>query len=100
MTNIRFSAAEIRQQSARVTEMADDLRSVKQAWLAGTGDAASALGLGDLVTAFDSMRQAWAEQYDVYIDLVSELGHHLGATADTYDRAEASNAEHVRSVGR
>jgi len=100
MSNIGFSATGIQEQSARVTGMADDLRSVKQAWLAATDDPGPALGLGELVTAFDGMRQAWSEQYDVYIDVVSQLGLGLAATADTYRSAETTNADRARSVGR
>lgn len=99
MTRIVFSAAGIRQESARVTGMADDLRLVKQAWLAATDDPVPALGLGELVTAFDAMRQAWSEQYDVYIDVVSQLGQGLAASAATYHSAETANAALARSVG-
>jgi uncharacterized protein YukE len=100
MTHIGFSAAGIQEQSSRVTGLADDLRSVKQAWLAATDDPASALGFGELVTAFDAMRQAWSEQYDVYIDVVSQLGQGLAATAATYHSAETANASRALSIGR
>jgi uncharacterized protein YukE len=100
MAHIGFSASGIKEQSSQVTGMADDLRSVKQAWLAATDDPVSALGLGELVTAFDAMRQAWSEQYDVYIGVVSQLGQGLAATAATYHGAETANADRARSVGR
>ena len=99
MAHIGFSAAGIQEQSSRVTGMADDLRSVKQAWLAATDDPASALGFGELVTAFNAMRQAWSEQYDVYIDVVSQLGQGLAASAAGYHSAETANATRARSVG-
>jgi hypothetical protein len=100
MTNVGFSVPGILEQSAKATGLADELSSVRQKWLAATADPVSALGLIELVNAFGSMRQAWSEQYDLFIGVVSELSQSLTATASTYDRAELSNAEHVVLAGR
>jgi uncharacterized protein YukE len=99
MIQIGFDVTGLKAESARADALAADLRSVQQAWTTATDSPTQALGLGDLVTAFSAMRAAWKEQFTVYIDVASDLGDHLAATAANYGRAEAANTDDARSVG-
>jgi hypothetical protein len=100
MAQIAFDVAGIRHQSTEAHALAGILSSLRQEWMATTADAASALGLNELAAAFDSMRQAWAGQFEVCADAVSAIGDRLALTAAGYGNAETSNTDNVRSVGR
>jgi hypothetical protein len=95
-----FDAAGIRDQSARVRSLADDLRAVRQTWESATASPAPALGLSELISAFGSMRQAWVAQFGVYVDAVSALSDRLDAAAADYAGAETVSTNSARSVGR
>jgi hypothetical protein len=78
MAELGFDVTGIRGQAAKAAALGDDLRAVQSTWETGTGSAAQALGLDVLVSAFGAMREAWVEQFTVYIDVVSKLTGHLG----------------------
>jgi hypothetical protein len=100
MSQIGFDVAGIRHQATQARGLASHLSSLRQVWLSATADAASALGLNELITGFDSMRQAWAGQLDVCADVVSAFGDRLARTAAGYDSAETANTDNARSAGR
>ena len=100
MAQLKFDVAGIRQQSNQARTLADNLRSLRQEWMAATADAPSALGMSELVTAFESMRQAWTGQFAVCVDVVSALADRLALAATSYGNAEKANTDNVRSVGR
>ena len=98
MAELGFDATGIRGQAAKAAALGDDLQAVQSSWETATGSAAQALGLDVLVTAFDAMRQAWTEQFTVYLDVVSKLSGHLGSAASNYDRAETANTGNAEAV--
>jgi hypothetical protein len=100
MAQLKFDVAGIQQESSQARALAGSLRSLRQEWMAATADAPSALGMSELVTAFESMRQAWAGQFEVCADVVSALGDRLAVAAASYSNAEKANTDQVRSVGR
>ena len=100
MAELGFDVTGIRGQAAKAAALGDDLRAVQSTWEAGTGSAAQALGLDVLVSAFGAMREAWVEQFAVYIDVVSKLSGHLGTAATNYSRAETANTDNAEAVMR
>ena len=100
MAELGFDVTGIRGQAAKAAALTDDLRAVQNAWDTATGSAAQALGLGVLVSAFSAMREAWTEQFTVYIDVVSKLSGHLGTTAANYNKAETANTDNAQAVTR
>jgi hypothetical protein len=100
MAELGFDVTGIRGQAAKAAALGDDLRAVQSAWDTATGSAAQALGLGVLVTAFGALREAWTEQFTVYIDVVSKLSGHLGTAAANYDQAETANTGNAEAVMR
>jgi uncharacterized protein YukE len=99
MAQIKFDVAGMQHQSAQARGLASQLSSLRQEWTAATAHAASALGISELTTAFDSMRQAWAGQFEVCVDVVSALGDRLALAAADYNGAEVVNTDNARSVG-
>jgi hypothetical protein len=98
MAELGFDVTGIRGQAAKAAALGDDLRAVQSTWETGTGSAAQALGLDVLVSAFGAMREAWVEQFTVYIDVVSKLSGHLGTAATNYSRAETANTDNAEAV--
>jgi hypothetical protein len=98
MAELGFDVTGIRGQAAEAAALGDDLRAVQSTWETATGSAAQALGLDVLVSAFGAMREAWTEQFTVYIDVVSKLSGHLGTAATNYSRAETANTDNAEAV--
>jgi hypothetical protein len=98
MSQIEFDVTGIQHQSTQARGLEGQLRSLRQRWLAATADAAPALGMNELVTAFGAMREAWAGQFEVCADVVSALGTCLAGTAAGYGGAETVNVDNARSV--
>jgi hypothetical protein len=98
LDQLGFDVAGIARQSAAARNLATDLRSVQRTWLGGLQSAALALGLTELVTAFGDLRQAWDAQFDVYVDVVSELSGRLETTAASYNEAENATIANARAV--
>lgn len=99
MDQFSVDAAGIVRQSTAARNLAADLRSVHGTWAKATQSPGTALGLGELISAFTAMRQAWDAQFDVYTDVVSTLGDNLHTTAANYDAAERANTASARAVG-
>jgi hypothetical protein len=100
MAELRFDVTGIQGQAAKAAALSDDLRAIQSSWEKATGSAGQALGLEVLDAAFGAMREAWTEQFAVYIDVVSKLSGQLGTAATNYSRAETANTDNAEAVRR
>jgi len=79
--------------------VADELLSIQKTWLAATAGAASALGIAQLVTAFDEVRTARSGEFDGYVGVVSKLSDGLKSAAISYSKADSAAATAYRKAG-
>lgn len=99
MDQLSFDAAGIDRQATAARNLAADLRSIHGTWAKATQSSGTALGLGELISAFTTMRQAWDAEFDVYIDVVSTLSDNLHTSAANYIAAEKANTASAHGVG-
>jgi hypothetical protein len=79
--------------------MANELSSIEKTWLNATDGAASALGIAQLVTAFNALRTADAGTLNAYVSAVSQLYDGLLTAAITYDDGDKNAAAAYQKIG-
>jgi hypothetical protein len=97
---VEFSPAGIQEKATNTGQLADELRSIRQEWMGATAGSAAVLGMNGLISAFESMREAWVGEFNLYVDVVSGLDLRLGSSAGSYDITETANTAAVQPAGR
>jgi hypothetical protein len=100
VTDIKFSVPGIESQSASASALVNDLNAIRGEWTAGTADAAPALGMTELINAFESLREAWLTEFGLYTDVVTNLAKSLDGSAKSYEAAEKVNTRAAQAAAR
>lgn len=91
MTELMFTPSGIQGHASNVCELADQLRSLRRTWLATAEAPGDACGLQDVKDGYDKTQQAWADELNVYIELLDEVCRKLGTSAKIYGDTEDAN---------
>jgi hypothetical protein len=91
MAELIFIPTGLQQHASNVCELAEQLRSLRRTWLATAEAPGDACGLQDVKDGYDQTQRAWADELNVYIELLDEVCRKLGASARIYGEGEEAN---------
>jgi uncharacterized protein YukE len=91
MAELIFTPTSLQQHAANVCELAEQLRSLRRLWLATAEAPGDAFGLRDVKDGYDGTQRAWADELNVYIELLDDVCRKLGTSAKIYGDGEEAN---------